>query len=270
MTLAFITPELSYRLEQCHAWRSVNYAAAYQRLHPEAQTAVLHVGGGTCVFVSPSLPLNNACALGLTGPVQPEELEAVEDFYLSRGVPPRLHASPLCDHAFFDLLCQRGYRLTGFFSALARPIPPDFSPAPLPDGLTIRRARPEEAEQWIRLTGQGFEGAETISPEAVEILGPNFHAEEAAPYIAFMEGQPAGGGGMYYHDGVVELGGASTRPAFRRRGVQRALIEARLAHARDVGCDLALVLTEPGSDSQRNVERAGFALAYTRVVLTKQ
>ena len=68
---------------------------------------------------------------------------------------------------------------------------------------------------------------------------------------------------------MVELGGASTRLAFRRKGIQRALIDARMATARSKGCDLAMVLTEPGNDSQRNLHRAGFELAYTIVVLQK-
>ena len=58
-----------------------------------------------------------------------------------------------------------------------------------------------------------------------------------------------------------------TRPAFRRRGVQTALLQAQLVAAREQGCDLALTITAPGSDSQRNMERAGFRLAYTKAIL---
>jgi hypothetical protein len=31
------------------------------------------------------------------------------------------------------------------------------------------------------------------------------------------------------------------------------------------GCDLAMVCIEPGSASQRNAERQGFRIAYTRI-----
>jgi hypothetical protein len=31
------------------------------------------------------------------------------------------------------------------------------------------------------------------------------------------------------------------------------------------GCDLAMIVTVPGSGSQRNAEREGFRVAYTRV-----
>jgi GNAT superfamily N-acetyltransferase len=61
------------------------------------------------------------------------------------------------------------------------------------------------------------------------------------------------------------LGGAATLPAFRRRGVQRALIEARLAVAARAGCELAIVTADPGSSSARNVERTGFQLICNHV-----
>ncbi len=70
--------------------------------------------------------------------------------------------------------------------------------------------------------------------------------------------------------GLASFFSASTRPAFRGRGVQTALLHARLAAALGAGCDLAMVHTAPGSASQRNVERLGFRLAYTRVVLARE
>ena len=70
-------------------------------------------------------------------------------------------------------------------------------------------------------------------------------------------------------DGLAQLSGASTLPAHRRRGVQSALLRARLLDAADSGCDLAVVTTEPASKSQQNVQRAGFALLYARAVLIR-
>lgn len=74
---------------------------------------------------------------------------------------------------------------------------------------------------------------------------------------------------MVITDGVVELGGASTLPEFRQRGGQTALLTARLAAAKALGCDLAIVLTAPGSTSQRNIVQSGFYLAYTRAIFKR-
>ena len=70
---------------------------------------------------------------------------------------------------------------------------------------------------------------------------------------------------MSLHQGVASFGGAGTLPEFRNRGVQRALLLARIALAAESGCDLAMVCTEPGSDSQRNAAHHGFRVAYTRI-----
>jgi GNAT superfamily N-acetyltransferase len=62
--------------------------------------------------------------------------------------------------------------------------------------------------------------------------------------------------------------GAGTLPAERRRGVQAALLQARLADAAARGCDLAIITVQPVS--QRNVQRHGFELLYTRAILVNQ
>jgi beta-glucosidase-like glycosyl hydrolase len=59
--------------------------------------------------------------------------------------------------------------------------------------------------------------------------------------------------------------GASTIPEDRKKGAQRALLEARVRYAVQAGCDLAMMCAEPGSASQRNAEREGFRIAYTRI-----
>jgi GNAT superfamily N-acetyltransferase len=81
---------------------------------------------------------------------------------------------------------------------------------------------------------------------------------ESCAYLAFINGEAAGDGVVGAHKGVAGLFGASTLPAFRSRGVQSALLDARLAWASAHGCDLAVSLTQPGSISHRNIERRGF------------
>ncbi len=70
---------------------------------------------------------------------------------------------------------------------------------------------------------------------------------------------------MSIHEGVALLAGASTVPEARRRGAQLALLDARLAYAAERGCDIAMMCAQPGSASQRNAERQGFRIAYTRI-----
>jgi len=43
-----------------------------------------------------------------------------------------------------------------------------------------------------------------------------------------------------------------------------------MRYAHEHGCDLAMMVAEAGSESQRNAERQGFRVAYTRVKWKKE
>jgi GNAT superfamily N-acetyltransferase len=266
----FVDLDLARRLEMAQAWRGVHYANAQHTLRPETHSTVEAVAGGFAIYAGEGSPLNKAVGLGMHGPITQTDLEHVERFYRSRNAAPRVSVCPLADPSLIDLLKVGGYRLEMFYSVLFRSLTEGGRagiPMPAPTEVQITQATPEEADLWIRTIGQGFTGQEAPPQEDMTILSPNFYATNATCFFAWIDGQPAGGGGMYIHEGVVEFGGASTRPAFRKRGVQTALLHARMDAARKAGCDLALVVTAPGEESQRNVERAGFRLAYTRVVV---
>ena len=85
-------------------------------------------------------------------------------------------------------------------------------------------------------------------------------------YLAYVGEVPAGAAALAIDDGIAYLANASTLPEFRRRGVQNALIARRLADAAAAGCELASSGTDFGSSSQRNLERAGLQVAYTKAV----
>ncbi len=266
----FVDLDLARRLEMAQAWRGIHYANAQRTLRPEAHSTVEAVAGGFAIYAGEGSPLNKAVGLGLHGPVTQTDLEYVERFYRSRNTAPRVSVCPLADPSLTDLLKAGGYRLEMFYSVLFRSLAEDDRtgiPIPAHTEVQIAQATSEDADLWIRTTGQGFTGQEIPPQEDTVILSPNFFAANATCFFAWIAGQPAGGGGMYIHEGVAEFGGASTRTAFRKRGVQTALLHARMDAARKAGCDLALVVTAPGEESQRNVERAGFRLAYTKVVV---
>jgi GNAT superfamily N-acetyltransferase len=70
------------------------------------------------------------------------------------------------------------------------------------------------------------------------------------------------------HEGAALFGGSSTVPELRRRGLQASLLQERMSYAFEHGCDLAMMVAEAGSNSQRNAERKGFRVAYTRMKWT--
>ncbi len=58
-------------------------------------------------------------------------------------------------------------------------------------------------------------------------------------------------------------------PAYRRRGVQQALIAARLRAAAEAGATVVTISALPGVATERNARRMGFQVAYTKVVLVR-
>src|SRR5262249_11719289 len=94
----------------------------------------------------------------------------------------------------------------------------------------------------------------------VQVAASGFHR-----FLAEQDGEAIATGGLFMGDGIALLAGASTVPRARGRGAQLALLEARIGCARDAGCNLVMIVAAPGSSSQRNAERHGFRIAYTRV-----
>jgi GNAT superfamily N-acetyltransferase len=89
-------------------------------------------------------------------------------------------------------------------------------------------------------------------------------------YLARVDGEPVGEAAMRIDGELAQLAGAGTLPRARGRGVQKALLHRRLTDARAAGCTLAVVTTAPGTRSQDNVMRRGFALLYTRAILIQR
>jgi GNAT superfamily N-acetyltransferase len=88
--------------------------------------------------------------------------------------------------------------------------------------------------------------------------------EHTVCFLAEIDSQPAAAGALCLHQGVALFAGAATLPDFRRRGLQSALLGERMRYAHNHNCDLAMMAALPGSDSQRNAQRRGFHIAYTR------
>jgi GNAT superfamily N-acetyltransferase len=262
---SFIDATLATRLEDAQAWRSVHYALAQGARQPEAQSTVFALAGGQLIFAAPGSPVNRAIGLGMAAPITVAEFDMLEEFYRVRGESARIDLCPLADLSLLRLLRQRQYQISIFQNVLVCPLPQPMPPSAAASQIEVTVAHPAEGELWINTVAMGF--CETPTPPAadIQIATPNFYARNATCFFARVEGEVAGGGAIYIHNGVAELGGTSTLVEFRRRGVQTALLYHRLATAHAAGCDLALVITSPGSASQKNVERVGFSLAYTKV-----
>ncbi|NLC56398.1 MAG: GNAT family N-acetyltransferase [Armatimonadetes bacterium] len=268
--MRFADLALARRLEAAEVQANREYAQALAYLRPEAGAADLPVAGGIAIYAGPGSPLNHATGIGMAGPVSAADLSALEAFYAQRATPVQLQLCPLADSALPALLAPRGYHLARFLNVLVRPLDPQEAFAAPPAGMKVQQVGPAEREVWTRTVAQGFLGRDDITPAALEVPTPNTHLASATCFLARVNGEPAGGGAVTRHEGLATLFSASTRAAFRRQGVQTALLRARLAFAAGCGCDLAMLRAVPGSASQRNAERLGFRVVYTKAVLVRE
>jgi GNAT superfamily N-acetyltransferase len=263
----FIDMEFARRLEMAEMIFP-DCLAALRSYNPSDPAETMHVAGGIAFFGGVEYPVNQIVGMGLHGEVTGDDVDRVEDFFRSRGVASTVVVSPLAHESLRALLGQRGYTIAEFNSVLIRRIDPG-EPFTLPAGLVVERVTPETLQPWMSAIAQGL--AQDIAV-AESVFGGFAMLPGALPFLARIEGKVAGGcGGRVIAEArMAALFGTATLPEFRRRGVQTALIAQRLHEAAKAQCEYAVVSTHPGSGSQRNMERRGFRLAYTKVVMTRE
>lgn len=250
----------------CALARRIERAEAANTRDSAAQrpgSAVLEAGGGIAVFLGADSPLTHAVGVGLNGPVREAEVAGIEAFFRSRGADVQLDLAPLADPGLFQALGDHGYRITEFNNVLVRRLPG----YELALAARVRRAQPEEAGLWAHTLGEGFFEKPELTQAEMNIGLDLFRTPNSLCYLASIEGRIGAGGALLIRDGLATLCADGTITEFRRRGLQSELILARLNEAAARGCDLATASTLPGSQSQRNYERAGFQVAYTKLTL---
>jgi hypothetical protein len=264
-THIFSDLSLSRRLELAEARSNAGFVEARAKVSPEVGACWTEVAGAYAMFDGVESPITQTFGLGLFEAAAGEDLGRIEEFFRSRGAAVSHEVSPLADPSTFVLLNERGYQPVEFTSTLFRPLNPSASPARTRGAdVRVRVVGAGEHELWAETSARGWSdsgygdfmlGMARVSAERADALS----------FIGELDGRPVATGAMSICEGVALLAGASTVPEARGRGAQLAMLDARLRHAAASGCDLAMMCALPGSASQRNAERQGFRIAYTRI-----
>jgi hypothetical protein len=264
----FVDVALARQLERAEAHANRRFVEARARLSPEVGAAWIDVDGAYAMFDGVASPLTQTFGAGMFSPLTPDALRRIETFFSDRGAPAFHEVSPLADPATWPLLSTAGYEPFEFTSVMFRPIG-DVPPPRRSDGLTTRLAG-QEGDLWSELSVQGWSEYPELSGFLRDMGRVSANAEDAHCFVAELEGVPIATGMTIVHDSVVLLAGASTIPQGRRKGAQNALLAHRLQDGRARGARLAMMCAQPGSASQRNAERQGFRIAYTRLKWRKR
>jgi hypothetical protein len=280
----FVDSALARRLELAEAEGGAACGFALAREKPESGACVETIAAGRAVFTGVGSPITQATGIGLDGEVTAEEFSRLEDFFFSRGAAVNVETSPYADASLFLHYAKNGYCATEFTSVLVRRVEDGWGDRHLDEirqsgdwrsrgesaGVVIERVEESQLDLWVKTVCTGFAEHHAVTPELLDVMGLFGGASGATLYLAKVDGNVAGGGALFVRDGIAGLFGASTLVEFRRRGVQRELIRARMEAARKAGCEIALTFARPGSISERNILRNGFSVAYTRTKFARE
>ncbi|MGA8437293.1 MAG: GNAT family N-acetyltransferase [Candidatus Sulfotelmatobacter sp.] len=269
--MQFVDKTLARRFEAAEEIPQVLYARAFQKIRPEMGAAEEEICGGHMIFAGRGSPIGRATGLGLDRTFTVEDLNRAEDFYRLRKAPSQVDLCPLHDPAVFEMFKQRGYGIAELNNVLYRRLDPKEKFPEAPAGCEVRRGRAEEARELGGIVERAFfpDGA----PEAFQdLLTPLYQMDGAVTFAARVEGKmvACGAGLVIPEHGIFAVCGAGTAAEFRGRGLQTALLRVRLAAAAEAGCEFAVVITNGGAASERNCERLGFRVAYSKATLIKE
>jgi GNAT superfamily N-acetyltransferase len=247
-------------------------AEGLRQVAPES----LALAGGVLGRGEPGSFVNHAAGLGFAGEFTQADVDRLVDWYAPRGIEPRVELVPFAHESVARELAARGFVLRGFESVFYRELAAGervVAVHPAPAGLRIDVVDPADAagtREFALTAMSGFLPPGTEATEAdLAIVIKSLSLPDFVGLVARLDGQAVAAGAMSIRQGVAALFGVSVRPEFRRRGIQQAIIAARMERAGRAGATLATISSRPGVATERNVRRMGFQVAYTKVVLVR-
>jgi len=272
----FASTELVARIERAERRMLLDVAEAAQRREPERDALAVPLAGGVATCLGADSPLTKVGGLGFGEALDEAVLAKIERAWHARGAAVQVELATLADPSIGAALTRRGYVLHAFENVLGLALAPGAEREAPRTPFQISESGAEELALWtdVAITAfasedtQGNPSHESFAREAIERATRDMcSAPGFTRYLARSGGRPAATASLRTFEGVAQLCGAATLPAFRRRGAHAALMHARLTAARRADCDVAVVTTLPGSKSQENAQRNGFSLLYARAIL---
>jgi GNAT superfamily N-acetyltransferase len=272
----FCPPSLAASIDQAEARLMIAIARAAAARDSGFDSFMVPFGDGAGIFAGPDSPTNKIIGAGFDALLDAAALADLEARFAARGARLQAEISALALPEVHAQLAARGYVPSGFENVLGHPL--GESRGPLPEGVQIEPLPPAEiaalAEVFVAAFASpdtGGVGGDAVPPsdEIRRWFEITMSVDGFRGYVARVDGAVAGGASLRIDGTIAQFCGAGTLPRFRRRGVQTALLRARVADAARAGCAAGVIVTQPGSKSQQNAQREGFALLYARQLLVK-
>lgn len=203
------------------------------------------------------------------------DFETLLDFYAQRDAPARIGITPFNHSSLVDRLREHRFVIHEFECVFAADLSTERLGAEAfeePDGLVVSVldvSEDEAVHAFARLSTSGFLKPGDDPEKDVPIMIAAARHPRAVNLVATIDGAPAAAGSVEIAGDIAALYGVTTLEPFRGRGIQRAMIERRLEVARERGCRVAVIASEPGIATERNALCAGFTPSYTHVQMER-
>lgn len=255
---------LAQKLERTEARANADFVETRARLEPDFGAEWIEVGGAYVMFDGVESPLTQTFGLGMFEDATVEHLDEIEAFFQKHTAPTFHEVSPMTDMSLLGLLGERGYRPIELTSVMFRELSDDL-PSLHSGHILARQILDSESDIWAQTAARGWATIHESLADFMLAFGKiAARTSGGHPFIAELDGEPIAAAGFGIYDDVCILAGAATIPEARNRGAQNALLAARLNLAAEQGCTLAMICALPGSQSQKNAQKNGFKIAYTR------
>jgi GNAT superfamily N-acetyltransferase len=271
--------DAAVRIERAFARNSTMFVAAARTVDPSRVAASLPCAGGEAIFCGTGSPVSRAVAIAAGEAIDDASFDGLLGFYRGHGSPLRIELTFATDGSLLAKLATLRTRIVEFISILTLDLAGfDLAASPAPAGIEVEAVDPSDAATADLVDdtiGRGFNEGQPVPPLFRGLSRISLAKPGGMTALARIDGVAAGGGrldivtpaeGDPDRSPIALLTGASTLPPYRRRGVQRALLRARLARAVERGCRLAVIQARTGSTSERNIQRSGFAMGYGKVI----
>jgi hypothetical protein len=203
---------------------------------------------------------NHVSGYGTFAPATQRSIDAVLRYYDELGEPANVEVMlPTVTPSARALLRSNGFRAEGIlFQCHVRTAarPPRTHEV---DGLEVARATPRDASRYAKLATRGFGGGGRIS----EVFERGWthqirSGRRIAAFIGRVNGRDAATGVILLRPKIAGLYSGSVLRRYRGRGIQNAMIAARLAHGWARGVRTFYSWTDPDSVSAHNLQDEGF------------
>jgi GNAT superfamily N-acetyltransferase len=229
---------------------------------PSWRSEARELAGGWLVLSGAGLYVNVAVGVGIDAPLTDDDIDLIVERSSAVGVTPSVETTPLTHPGTFERLTERGFAPSSsetqvFARNVDMPVvmhPDDVVVRPVLSADDLALWQEVSALGWGHVTAEARRAADTFALAAHEIDGDGM-------VVAFdaADGRPLGCASLTVRDGLATLGGMSTIPSERGRGVQAALIHHRLGVAAGRDCRIATSRAVVGGASARNLTRHGCA-----------